>query len=237
VPWQDIADDASQSGAGLKYLTADELSDNNVWAQILGDPNAGVAPSDPFMQEQPAERSGANPRTGAMITPSSGGQANPINGKEQTNLDNTDLQYACTFELTTPRMCTTPECDCGPGTEPRNRSLCSQSGAGAVGNTQYFAKAYPGLRHLQVLKDFGPNAVVASICPKNPSSADPRNDPNYGYNPAVAAIVDRLKEALKGRCLPRALVVEDDGKVPCAVIEAMPTASCSSSTSTKYWEA
>jgi hypothetical protein len=126
-------------------------------------------------------------------------------------------------------MCTDPNCDCGPGTEGRNRSLCSQNGAGQVGNTQYHAKAYPGLRHLQVLKDFGDNAIVASICPKNPSSADPRNDPNYGYNPAVAAIVDRLKEALKGRCLPRELVPEQDpaspdyNKVPCAVIEATPS--------------
>jgi hypothetical protein len=162
-----------------------------------------------------------------MITPSSGTTANPINGKEQTNVDNTDLQYACTFQLPMTRDCTTPECDCGPGTEPRNRSLCSASGAGTPGNTQYFAKAYPGLRHLQVLKDFGPNAIVASICPKKPTSNDPRNDPDYGYNPAVAAIVDRLKEALKGRCLPRELVVEEDGTVPCAVIEAMPTSACS----------
>jgi hypothetical protein len=222
VPWQDIADEASLQGAGLNYLTAQQIAEQGIWTQILGDPYSGVPPSDPFMIETTNERSGANPRTGATITPSSGTTPNAINGKEQTNLDNTDLQYACTFPLGTPRTCTDPNCDCGPGTEGRNRSLCSQSGAGAVGNTQYHAKAYPGLRHLQVLKDFGNNAIVASICPKNPTSANPRNDPNYGYNPAVAAIIDRLKEALRGRCLPRELVANDDGTVPCAVIEANP---------------
>jgi hypothetical protein len=56
---------------------------------------------------------------------------------------------------------------------------------------------------------------VASICPK---VTDQNNAANYGYNPAVAAIIDRLKEVLGGRCLPRALVVEN-GFVPCAVVE------------------
>ncbi len=35
----------------------------------------------------------------------------------------------------------------------------------------------------------------------------------------MAAIIDRLKEVLGGRCLPRQLAVEDN-KVPCAVVEA-----------------
>ncbi|HYJ08326.1 MAG TPA: hypothetical protein VEX18_04940, partial [Polyangiaceae bacterium] len=87
----------------------------------------------------------------------------------------------------------------------------------------------PGLRHLQTLREFGANSVVASICPKVLDSGDP----DYGYNPAVKAIIDRLKEALRGKCLPRALdiadqdIVEDGvvrlqaGQVPCAVVEAV----------------
>jgi hypothetical protein len=59
------------------------------------------------------------------------------------------------------------------------------------------------------------NAIVASICPK----ITDQGNPDFGYNPAVAAIIDRLKEALQGRCLPRALNVEN-GVVPCAVVEA-----------------
>ena len=80
-----------------------------------------------------------------------------------------------------------------------------------------------------MLKDYGANAIVASICPKVVDSPNPATDPNYGYNPAVGAIITRLKEALTGKCLPRALVpeanpdAENYGQVPCAVIEATST--------------
>jgi len=67
---------------------------------------------------------------------------------------------------------------------------------------------------------------VASICPKvlDMGNAD------YGYNPAVKAIIDRLKDALRGKCLPRPLVPAsadapvaglEPGQVPCAVVEAV----------------
>ena len=59
---------------------------------------------------------------------------------------------------------------------------------------------------------------MASICPKVLTEGQP----GYGYEPAVDAIVDRLKVALSGRCLPRPLAVEpgEGGKLPCAVVEA-----------------
>ncbi len=43
VPWQDIADDASLSGPGLTYLTAQQLSDKNRWTDLLGEPDGTVA--------------------------------------------------------------------------------------------------------------------------------------------------------------------------------------------------
>jgi hypothetical protein len=98
-----------------------------------------------------------------------------------------------------------------------NSPLCQ---GGANINTQTSAKAYPGARELQVLKDLGDNAIVASICPKVVQSKDPNSDPNYGYNPAVGAIIERLKEALKGKCLPRPIETNDQGQVLCKVIEA-----------------
>ena len=110
--------------------------------------------------------------------------------------------------------------------------------------TQNYAKGVdPGIRELQVLKGYGNNAIVASICPKNTTPAKGDNnvltDANYGYNPAVAAIIERLKEALTVKCLPRPLdsghelctpevttdcttVAADVGKVPCAVVEVRP---------------
>lgn len=256
VPWQDIADDASvkvgnEMGA-LKYLTWTELSKKdsagkNVWDDILG---TGKPPNDPLMIESIEPRTGTNPRTGKALAPatSTDPKANPINGHEFNNLDNdgvqSDLQYACIFPLPEGmKDCTDPKsggCDCGVPPTPglsvpelqtkaaaNNSPLCNPPAGGVASTTQYAAKGYPGPRFLQVLKDYGPNSIVASICPKIVSD---KANPSYGYNPAVTAIIDRLKEALGGRCLPRKLsptsgVDETTGKalpptVPCKVIEA-----------------
>jgi len=248
VPWQDIADDASVKGAGLRYLTEQELEASDRWSVILGSLNAEgttapVPPTDPFMIEQANERmAGAmNPITKDVIVASSSmnPKANGINGHEQINVGNTDLQYACIFPLATPLTCDPARetdgkgCDCyddTPGVLAAfNRPLCQPPGGGAPTITQSYAKAYPGVRHLEVLKEFKTNSIVASICPKYASAADKMNNPDgYGYSPAVKAIIDRLKEALKGKCLPRPLVPAtvqtqdlEVNQVPCAVIEAV----------------
>jgi hypothetical protein len=151
-------------------------------------------------------------------------------------MKNDDLQYACIFPLAEPVDCTEERnlankgCDCFEPELPYNRPLCQPPGGGAPTIKQHFAKAYPGTRHLQVLREYKDNSIVASICPKLSAAADVEK-PDYGYNPAVKAIIDRLKEALKGKCLPRALVPNnttkkvdglEPGQVPCAVIEAVP---------------
>jgi len=245
VPWQDVATEDSYKGGTrtLKYLSAQEIAAQGRWDLMLGN---GGPPTDPMMIEQ------IDPRpTGAMhplvpnaaIAPdTSTTNTNVINGHEQTALGiRDDLQFACIFKLSTPVPCTDANqdgCDCNMDEAARNSPLC-QGATATMNGTQVYAKAYPGTRHLQVLKDFGKNAIVASICPKNTDSmGDKATDANYGYNPAVAAIVDRLKEALTVKCLPRPLspgracepgetgadcVVDADvGKVPCAVVEVRP---------------
>jgi len=235
VPWQDIADDASQKGAGLRYLSAKELTALRRWDVIAGDPSQNLAPADPFMVESVAPRSGINPITNDPIVPetSTDPRANPINGHEQAPLDGTDLQYACTFPLAEPAACSGDSCDCNPpagandpGELARNRPLCQPPAGGPAEPTQYFGKAYPGLRPLQVLRGIGDSAIVASICPKVLTDGAP----GYGYEPAVDAIFDRLKPELAARCLPRPLAVGPDagGKLPCVVVEATETqGSCS----------
>jgi hypothetical protein len=52
------------------------------------------------------------------------------------------------------------------------------------------------------------------------AAGDPTSDPNYGYNPAVGAIIERLKVALNGKCLPRPIQTNDQGQVLCKVMEA-----------------
>jgi hypothetical protein len=224
VPWQDIADDASQNGAGLRYLTAAELTAQNRWDVIVGDSAKNQRPADPFMQESIAPRSGVNPVIGVAIVPetSTDPRANPINGHEQANPDDRDLQYACTFPLAEGEVCDPKDqgCDCADAaTDKRNRPLCQPPGGGPPGTTQYFGKAYPGLRPLEVLKGIGESAIVASICPK----VLLEGQPGYGYEPAVDAIVERLKIVLSARCPPRPLAVEpgSDGELPCVVVEAL----------------
>jgi hypothetical protein len=249
VPWQDIATAASlASPTALTYLTATELAAQGRWVQLLGDPaaNPPVPPSDPFMVESigvPTSRAGTNPNVAASITPatSMNPTANPINGHEQNIPDLADLQYACTFKLATPKVCAPGDasCDCSPTKDgdssfvtAANSPLCQPPGGGAAGNTQYFAKAYPGARELTVLRDFKDNAIVASICPKVTASANPSSDPNYGYNPAVGAIINRLKQAMKGKCLPRALGHakdpngNDTQSIACQVTEVQKAGTC-----------
>lgn len=241
VPWQDIATaETLPPTAGLTYMTAAQLRDAGRWTALLGDPAASppTLPTDPFMVEttgNPAEGNGAAPRSGnnpftndpIVASDSKNPKASPINGHEQNVPDLADLQYACTFPLTTAKKCAPGDaaCDCSPdknmnsdAVTAANSPLCQ---GGADINTQTSAKAYPGARHLQVLKDFGDNAIVASICPKFTTTQTTKaGDPNYGYNPAVGAIIERLKEALAGKCLPRALTLDADKRVACKVIEA-----------------
>jgi hypothetical protein len=218
VPWQDIAVDPVDLTKG--YLTATQIADMNVWAKILGDPQASppIPPSDAHMLESITPRAGLPP-------PNSGASADPIVGHEwdtsmASPMPNADLQYACIFPLNPPKTCTDQiDCDCfvPPGGNPAaaQNPLCQS--AGGYSNVQVRAKAYPGTRQLQVLQGLGEQAVVASICPSNVTNT---NAFDFGYRPAIAALVSRMRNALRGRCLPRQLEVQADGSVACNIIEA-----------------
>jgi hypothetical protein len=234
VPWQDIADDDSLTGPGLHYLTASELTERARWDVIVGDPGASpsVAPTDPFMLETPEDRTGLAVPQQNPIAPdvklvsasSSDPRANVINGHEQLNVGQRDLQYACTFPLDIPRNCDQSVadadrgCDCFEEDRRFNRPICQPPGGGPAGIVQRYAKAFPGLRHLQVLKEVGDSGIVASICPKvlDKESAD------YGYNPAVEALNSRIADSVFRRCLRRALPFDEAGRVPCEVVQAFP---------------
>jgi hypothetical protein len=229
VPWQDLADDGSLKGAGLHYLTASELEARGRWKVIAGDPSVSPprAPRDPFMVETPADRTTlprvppSNPITFDALDAADeqNPRANAINGHEQVNVGNSDLQYACIFPLAEPRVCNEAAfeagqgCDCFQDDVVFNRPLCQSPVGGApAGTTQYYAKAYPGIRELEVLRGIGERAVVTSICPKvlDPHAAD------YGYDPAMDALLARVHDSAAG-CLATALPSNADGTVPCRV--------------------
>jgi hypothetical protein len=234
VPWQDIATEQSRQGRGLEYLDASELDAGGRWALILGDRSKNLPPDDPHMRESIAPRTGSNPLLGIPIAPSSSTnpEENPINGHEQNVPGFDDLQYACTFRLPAPRDCSLAGdgCDCNAEAYDNNRPLCDYPNGASSDGIQHSAKAYPGLRHLEVLKGVGDNGIVASICPKNvapEAGLEPAADPSYGYNPAVASILEIFRERLGGQCLPRKLAPDTNpdsetfGQVECSVVEAV----------------
>ncbi len=223
LPYQDIA---VTDERGFRYLSAKELSAQGRWDLILGDPKASPPkpPTDPFMVETWEVRTGTRPQDGpAPVGLSPATPNNEINrgDREIAIVDkqgHNDLQFTCTFDLKAPF------------------DKCSESGSAAEklckNGEQVAAKGYPGTRFLEVLKGFAAklrdltpegkgenNAVVGSICPKSYATGSVADD-DYGYNPAVNAIVDRLKDALSAACLARPLEEGIAGGLPCTVVEA-----------------
>jgi hypothetical protein len=241
VPWQDIArqnaagdpdllgglDAEGEAVGGFK--NADELGLPNgpeptTWDIILGDPTNYVPAKDPHMIESIDPRTGSNPITGDTIAPpASPNGTNTINGHEWTINNRGDLQYACIFDLLpgSERDCSVAgalSCDCDVGND---NPLCEPDPANNNERTlQTRAKAYPGLRELQVIRSLGAQGIVGSVCPAQVTAP---NQPDFGYRPAIGAIIDRLKTALGGQCLPRTLTPDDDGQVSCLVLEARKT--------------
>lgn len=229
VPWQDIARNKDDLKEGFK--NSDELwakdfnSGLTTWDIILGDPADYVQPKDPLMIESFFPRTGKNPITGDPLVPPGMGATNPINGSEWTVKMQDDLQYACVFDLPVPRDCGDPNnisCDCK---DPINDNpLCQPNPMDLTKRTyQTKAKAYPGIRELSVIKSLGSQGIAASVCPAqlvDPSAAD------YGYRPAIGAIIDRLDVGFSnfsniiGPCLPVSLTVDEQGQVSCLAVEA-----------------
>jgi hypothetical protein len=220
VPWQDLATPESVTGSQLVYMTPEELALNGRWELMLGDPANGVPPTDPLMIETPEPRSGTHPITDEALAPVSSVDPtqNSINGHEYVNTSNDDLQYACIFPLQTPRDCTADitACDCAEPDVSKNRPLCNPPEGGAAELTQYFGKAYPSTRILQVIRGLGSRATAASICPRVTDGSP--SDPGFGYNPAVDAVIRRVEAGLGASCVNE-LAADVTTTLACRVLE------------------
>ncbi len=200
VPWQLVARDGGDLKKGFQSF--EELSANGTWDKILGDPTKYIAASDPHMLETYDPRPGLPTATDM--------KEDPISGHEYTIADHADLQYACIFDLPLKTECPPGNLSCDCGTANNDNPLCE-------GTVQAKAKAYPGLRELAALKAVGSQGIVASVCPAQLTDV---NADDYGYRPAIGSIIDRLKVALNGKCLPRQLTPDANNQVQCLVIEA-----------------
>jgi hypothetical protein len=210
-----------------------------------------TAPLDPHMIESVTPRTGTNPITGTALCPppqpgtvEAPNFCDPINGHEwtpelepltaggtDTKGPQYDLEYACIFPLPQGRDCTNPanfSCDCtsqesaadNGAFNGNDNPLCvANPTTPADGNTyQAYAKGYPGIRELSLVKALGSQGIVGSICPKQLTDATKLD---YGYNPTVNGIIERLKAKLGGQCLPEQLTLVN-GNFPCKVLEVTP---------------
>jgi hypothetical protein len=227
VPWQLLHFDPASS----KNST---LTDAD-WVKILGtDPlKYDYTGIDPHMIESYQPRASIAP-------PGSANNADPINGHDWVtdtgmgHILNVDREYACTFPLSdqngvpTTRDCTQPQnqnfCDCphaqGSVTADELPPICDPT----TQTTQTGAKAYPTIRELELAHLMGTQGIVSSICPQHVADNSTQDDPLYGYRPAVAVIIDRLKNGLTNQCLPEKLTVTN-GAVPCEILVQLPASS------------
>jgi hypothetical protein len=222
VPWQRLALNAQDLTAG--YKTASQLRAGDIWADIVGDPlhpGGPVSPRDPHMIQSTEPRAG-------LPGPDSPANADPIHGHEfdgaKVAQQNAELQYACTFKLPTSRECASPEdCDCSGPTADMKKSVC-QNDQGAYSSAQLGAKAQPATRILQVLQGLGDQGIATSVCP---AQTNDKSRTDYGYLPAVNAIVERIAEPLEWQCLDIALPVDaQTQQTTCSLIEVFDTTSC-----------
>ncbi len=207
VPWHDLARrdtegepdlvgglsaDGSPVGA---FQSAAEMVQNGIWDLILGDPANYEPPEDPFMIESIDPRSGSHPfLDGEVIAPPGAvANANSINGHEYSTPNQDDLQYACVFPLIQPRDCTSSQqtsCDCA---NPNNDNPLCQDQSNTFGTTQFRAKAYPGVRYLQVVKERGDQGITGSICPAQVAD---QQSLDFGYIPFVRTFIESIAPTL-----------------------------------------
>lgn len=213
VPWQILATGESLEAPDVLRYSGHELEETRGWQE-----DTHLVPS-------------IDARPG-LAPPDSGVGTDPIHGHEYDNPEQSDLQYSCTFPLPTPRDCSIgdPSCDCAlhpvAGTDEvaassPNRPLC-QAPDGSYGSTQYFAKAYPPPRVLEVLAGLSSTSFVGSICPK---LLDPGQSTAsaYGYNAILGGLVHDILSANGGIvCLWNDMPLAEDGRVKCRLLEQGP---------------
>jgi hypothetical protein len=180
------------------------------WVKILGNgpETYDYSGIDPHMIESYQPRAG-------LPDPTSADNADPESGREWTTDTNpanngnfVDLEFACTFPLTTPRDCTlaanAASCDC-PTTAGTTWEhgytppLCGGAGSlntGVPQTTQIAAKAYPTIRETELVDLMGAQGVLGSVCPILVTDNAEGDDPTYGYRPAVAEIIAKLAPVL-----------------------------------------
>jgi hypothetical protein len=189
VPWQDIAVDPNAIEAGLRNAAELEASGQMAW--ILGDSASNQPPVDPLMLESITPRTGTQPVNGApLVAP--GDAPTQLNGSEHTLAG--ELQFACIFALPAPLVgCAETLGECCEGYEPS--PLCSTSEV----ETQLYAEASPGTRHLEVARGLSERGIIGSVCAPEHEDAPALGQaiPARGYAQPMRGLLRGLRPILR----------------------------------------
>lgn len=215
VPSHLISTDASQWEAeALDLLSPSELTLTGAWSRLTGDD------LDPHLVESVEPRSG-------LAAPDSARNADPVHGHEYDNPHRAALQLSCSFALPQPVDCADdPSCDCSvldwgeeAGPLSPNNPVC-QAPDGSYGTVQYFARAFPPTRLLEVAQ--GTKAVLASNCPKT-LDANLRGTTAYGYVALFKELLPWIGTGSpQGLCLKNRFPADDAGRQKCRLVERLP---------------
>lgn len=206
VPWQFITTPGSRDDPDVtEFLAPEALGESRVWDAILGEPSAGVPPSDPHLVAS------VDPRPDL---PLAGDPLDPVHGHEVVRVVPDELQYSCIYPLPEPRDCgTTDPCDCDSAPES---PLC-RAADGSYGQVQYFAKAYPPLRLLELVKGLGAQGFLGSVCPRQ--QVDPAAS-GFGYSDAMLTFYRGAWGSIWDlTCGTVELPLRQDGTLRCQLLE------------------
>ncbi|MEZ4221076.1 MAG: hypothetical protein R3B13_09105 [Polyangiaceae bacterium] len=195
VPWQLLAKPSTVSGATpLELMSPAELATSGAWSKIL--PQGQTPPGDAHMIEDYAPRPGLPGPSASYLEDPVHGHEWDIAGAFGAQQGPGELQYACNFALPATRDCAgaTGGCDCNDAGVNGKNPLCQDSD-GSYSSIQRRAKAYPGVRQLEVTRQLGERGVAASICPKTLEGSV--RDSGFGYNPLIVPLFARLQTSLQ----------------------------------------
>lgn len=206
VPWQLLVTETSlEDPTRLDLLGPEELDETGAWQELLGDPQHGIAPSDPHLQQSVVPRDGI---------PLESGTWDPMNGFDFEQAPPSELEYSCIFPLPEPRACD-GDCTCSAN-GGADLPICKQSD-GTFAPRQTYAAAYPPSRLLEFVRSLGPNGYLGSICPRQLTSPDQRS---YGYTSALLTLLERrYGHTFDFSCFHPWLPLNADGTPKCHLFE------------------
>jgi hypothetical protein len=198
-----LTDEDDQSSANTNYLSASDASANQA---------AQVRPAMNAQNLYPVKRyidgfKGLRPSEEDLIVFAAiaGVPTDLVDQRARMNVDFSDNnQRTAYYDRISNDRRMQPNVQGGQGQGAAFAPACQRTNAMRQAET-----ATPARRILEVVRGFGENGTIQSICADD-------------YGPGMDAIIDIIAKQLGAVCLPRPLIRRSDGLVPCNVVWELP---------------